>query len=49
MAKKSSSQLSRRAWITTASGVVAAGLIKTQADAVKVVAQEVPTPGQDPT
>ena len=49
MAKKSSSPLSRRAWITTASGVVAAGLIKTQADAVKIVAQEVPTPAQDPT
>ena len=49
MAKKADSPLSRRAWITTASGVIAAGLIKTQADAVKIVAQEVPTPAQDPT
>ncbi|SVB30495.1 uncharacterized protein METZ01_LOCUS183349, partial [marine metagenome] len=30
MAKKSSPSLSRRAWITTTSGVIAAGLIKTQ-------------------
>ena len=49
MAKKANPPLSRRAWITTTSGVIAAGLIKTQADAVKIVAQEVPTPAQDPT
>ena len=42
-------RLSRRAWITTTSGVVAAGLLKTQADAVKLVAQEAPVPPQDPT
>ena len=39
--------LSRRAWITTTSGVVAAGLVKTQADAVKLAAQQVASP--DPT
>ncbi len=43
----SSSKLSRRAWITTASGVVAAGLIRTQTDAVRLDAQEAPPP--DPT
>jgi sulfane dehydrogenase subunit SoxC len=35
-------RISRRAWITTASGVVAAGLIKTQADAVVPPVQEAP-------
>ena len=40
--------LSRRAWITTASGVIAAGLLKTQADAIKLVAQ-VPVNEPDPT
>lgn len=40
MPRNEGSRLSRRAWITTASGVVAAGLVKTQADAVKLVAQE---------
>ena len=39
--------LSRRAWLTTTSGVIAAGVLKTQADAVKLVAQEPPPP--DPT
>ncbi len=43
----SSSKLSRRAWITTASGVVAAGLIRTQTDAIRLDAQEAPPP--DPT
>jgi sulfane dehydrogenase subunit SoxC len=49
MPRNESSKLSRRAWITTASGVVAAGLVKTQADAVKLVAQEAPRNGNDPT
>lgn len=35
-------RISRRAWITTASGVVAAGVIKTQADALEVRAQQAP-------
>jgi sulfane dehydrogenase subunit SoxC len=35
-------RISRRAWITTTSGVVAAGLIKTQADAVELPAQQAP-------
>ena len=39
-------RLSRRAWITTTSGVIAAGLVKTQSDAIKLVAQEAPS---DPT
>lgn len=43
------SSLSRRAWLTTASGVIAAGLLKTQADAVKLVAQQVPISTPDPT
>ena len=43
------SRISRRAWITTTSAVVGAGLLKTQADAVKLVAQEAPTAIQDPT
>jgi sulfane dehydrogenase subunit SoxC len=49
MAKKDRSRLSRRAWITTTSGVIAAGLLKTQSDAVKLVAQEAPSTAQDPT
>ena len=36
------SGLSRRAWLTTTSGVIAAGLLKTQADAIKLTAQEAP-------
>jgi sulfane dehydrogenase subunit SoxC len=36
-------RISRRAWITTTSGVIAAGLVKTQADAVTVLAQEAPS------
>ena len=39
-------KLSRRAWITTTSGVIAAGLVKTQADAIHLGAQEAPI---DPT
>ena len=39
-------KLSRRTWITTTSGVIAAGLVKTQADAIQLIAQEAPT---DPT
>ncbi len=42
-------KLSRRAWITTASGVVAAGLVHTQADAMRLVAEEIPQQTQDPT
>ena len=41
--------LSRRAWITTTSGVVAAGLLKTQADAVDLSAQQAPASRPDPT
>jgi len=48
MAVNEGSPLSRRAWITTTSGVIAAGLIKTQSDAVRLFAQEAP-PGADPT
>ncbi len=43
------SRLSRRAWLTTTSGVIAVGLLKTQADAVKLVAQQVPMNASDPT
>lgn len=42
-------RLSRRQWVTTASGVIAAGLIKTQADAVTLMAQEAQVQAQDPT
>jgi sulfane dehydrogenase subunit SoxC len=51
MSREEGSKLSRRAWITTTSGVIAAGLVKTQADAVRLVAQEAPTsgPAVDPT
>ncbi len=42
-------RVTRRAWLTTATGVVAAGLLKTQADAVKLGAQEVATGPSDPT
>jgi sulfane dehydrogenase subunit SoxC len=41
-------RMSRRAWLTTATGAaVAAGLVKTQFDAVDLTAQQVP--GADPT
>ena len=46
MPRAESPKLSRRAWITTTSGVIAAGLVKTQADAIQLVAQEAPG---DPT
>ncbi len=36
------SPLSRRAWLTTTSGVIAAGLLKTQADALRLDATEAP-------
>jgi sulfane dehydrogenase subunit SoxC len=49
MPEKNGPRISRRAWITTASGVVAAGLIKTQADAMRLVAQEAPLQTPDPT
>jgi sulfane dehydrogenase subunit SoxC len=48
MSGNPSSRISRRAWIATTSGVVAAGLIKTQADAVKVFAQEAPALPEPP-
>ena len=49
MSPKEGSGLSRRAWLATTSGVIAAGLLKTQADAVSLVAQEAPVVGQDHT
>lgn len=49
MASNSRSPISRRTWIAATSGAVAAGLIKTKADAVKLVAQEAPSPPDDPT
>ncbi|MDT8369231.1 MAG: sulfite dehydrogenase [Longimicrobiales bacterium] len=39
--------LSRRSWITTASGVIAAGLVRTRSDAIRLDAQEAAPP--DPT
>jgi len=42
VSKEDRSSISRRAWITTASGVVAAGLIKTQVDAVELPTQQAP-------
>jgi len=39
--------ISRRAWIATASGAVAAGLIRTQSDTFRLAAQEAPL--EDPT
>jgi len=44
MSKGDRAKISRRAWITTASGVVAAGLVRTQADAVELPAQQAPLP-----
>ena len=41
--------LSRRAWIAGASGVVAAGLVRTKADALSVLAQEAPARAPNPT
>jgi sulfane dehydrogenase subunit SoxC len=49
MPRDDRSRFSRRAWITTTSGVIAAGLVKTQSDAIRLVAQEAPAPGTDPT
>ena len=49
MQRNEGSKLSRRAWIATTSGVIAAGLIRTQSDAVKLIAQEAPPAGPDPT
>ncbi len=43
------SKLSRRAWLTTTSGVVAAGLLRTQADAMRLGAQEAPASPPDPS
>ena len=43
------SNVSRRAWLTTASGFIAAGLLKTQGDAIKLVAQQAPMTAADPT
>jgi sulfane dehydrogenase subunit SoxC len=49
MSSEDSSLISRRAWLGTTSGVIAAGLLKTQADAFKLEAQETPVSGTDPT
>ncbi|MEQ1855246.1 MAG: sulfite dehydrogenase [Longimicrobiales bacterium] len=49
MTEERGSRISRRTWITTASGVVAAGLIKTQADALRLDAQVPPLQSTDPT
>ena len=49
MQEREGRRVSRRAWLTTTSGVIAAGLLKTQADAVKLAAQEAPTSRPDPT
>ncbi|MDE2773042.1 MAG: sulfite dehydrogenase [Gemmatimonadota bacterium] len=43
------SKLSRRAWLTTTSGVIAAGLLRTQTDAVRLEAQEAPEGLRDPS
>ena len=43
------SKLSRRAWLTTTSGVVAAGLLRTQADVMRLGAQEAPASPPDPS
>ena len=49
MSSKDGSRISRRAWLGATSGVIATGLLKTQADAFKLAAQEAPAPIQDPT
>ncbi len=46
MTDRPSGPLSRRAWLTTTSGVVAAGLLKTQADAMRLDAREAPSEGR---
>lgn len=43
------SKLTRRAWLATTSGVIAAGLVKTQSDAIRLVAEEAPLQVADPT
>jgi len=48
MSRSQGPNLSRRAWVATTSGVIAAGLIKTQSDAVDLLAQEAPA-RPDPT
>ncbi len=47
MSSNDPGRLSRRGWIATASGAVAAGLVMTRADALKLVAQEAPSGDQD--
>ena len=49
MTKPEEPRFSRRGWIVTTSGVIAAGLLKTQADAVKLIAEEAPAQSTDPT
>ena len=49
MSSHDRSKLSRRAWLATTSGVVAAGLVRSQSDAIKLVAQEAPAQSVDPT
>lgn len=43
------SKQSRRAWLTTTSGVIAAGLLRTQTDAVRLEAQEAQEGLRDPS
>lgn len=42
-------KLSRRAWLTTTSGAIAAGVVHTQSDAIRLVAEETPQQVADPT
>jgi len=48
VSKSDRSDMSRRTWIATASGVVAAGLIKTQSDAVALPLQQAPLQANTP-
>ena len=43
------SKLTRRAWLTTTSGVIAAGLLRTQADAMKLAPRQAVTNSPDPS
>ena len=49
MPESDRAKLSRRAWVTTTAGVIAAGLVRSQSDAIRLVAQEVPARRPDPT
>jgi sulfane dehydrogenase subunit SoxC len=48
MSGSEGSKISRRAWITATSGVVAAGLVNTRSDAVWLAGQEAPAPRGEP-